>query len=416
MRGGVPGLHLTLLSGAAWLPRVVAMTARTVPPAEAGFAAVARERLAAPRNPFTVIVNGLAWRSLCYCFTSILVGIVALGAGIIGFFALPSVMAETADFERRRLGMLGLRLPPRPVSADGRSGGQGGLAVWGTTVLFGLVDALPGSVIVGALLVGAGGLSVSNSGMLSVLYVIWLWGWLTAGAYVAWALASAQAQAVIAASSPPEAERQVAELANSRSELVDVFESERRRIERDLHDGAQQHLVVSTMHLGEAVYLLDSGQPDGARTAVLSAQDAVETALASLRDTIRGIHPQVLTDRGLVAAVQELAVRQPLPVTVRVGGDPRPLADPVESAAYYVTSEALTNVARHSGARTATVRLEYTGRLLLQITDDGHGGAGIVPGHGMSGLVERTQTAGGTFELASPPGGPTVITATFPYA
>ena len=198
------------------------MTARTVPPSEANFAAAARERLAAPRNPFTVIVNGLAWRSLLYCFTSILVGIAALGAGIIGFLVLPSVMARTAAFERRRLGMLGLRLPQRPVPVDGRSGGQGGLAVWGTTVLFGLVDALPGSVIVAALLVGAGGLSTSGGAMLSVLYLIWLWGWLTAGAYVACALAGAQAQAVIAASAPPEAERQVAELANSRSEASAV--------------------------------------------------------------------------------------------------------------------------------------------------------------------------------------------------
>ncbi len=393
------------------------MTASTAPEADASYAALARERLAAPRNPFTVIASGLAWRSLAYCFTSILMGIVALAAGILGFFALGSVMSETADTERRRLAMLGLRPPARPRAADSeRRAGQGGLAVWGITVLFGLVDALPGSLIVGALLVGVSGLLSNPTPMLAVLYGIWLWGWLTAGAYVAWALASAQAHAVIAASAPPEAERQVAELTSSRSELVDVFESERRRIERDLHDGAQQHLVVSTMHLGEAVYLLDNGQPDGARSAVLSAQDAVETALASLRDTIRGIHPQVLSDRGLVAAVQELAVRQPLAVTVRVTGAPRPLPASVENAAYYVTSEALTNVARHSGAGQATVRLDYAGRLLLQVVDDGHGGARIASGHGISGLVERTQTAGGTFELTSPPGGPTMVSATFPYA
>ncbi len=393
------------------------MTARSAPPADSGFAAAARERLAAPRNPLTVIVSGLAWRSLVYCFTSIFMGILALGAGILGFFALPTVMAETASVERRRLGLLGLRLPepPQPSGSE-RAGGQGGLAVWGTTVLFGVVDALPGALIVGCLALGVAGFSSSPSPMMSVLYLIWLWAWLTAGAYVAWALASAQAHAVIAASSPPEAERQVAELASSRSELVDVFEAERRRIERDLHDGAQQHLVVSTMHLGEAVYLLDSDQPEGARSAVLAAQDAVETALSSLRDTIRGIHPQVLSDRGLVAAVQELAVRQPLAVAVRVTGDPRPLPPSIENAAYYLTSEALTNVARHSGARTATVRLDYAGRLMLQITDDGHGGARIVAGHGISGLVERTQTAGGAFELTSPPGGPTMLTATFPYA
>lgn len=391
------------------------MTTRGTPRIDSSFSAVARERLAAPRNPFTVIASPLAWRSLVYCFTSILIAILALVTGILGFFALPTVMAETAELERRRLVLLGLRLPARRTPGEaGRP--EGGLAVWGITVLFGLVDALPGALIVGALGLGVSGLLSGGGTVATVLYAIWTWAWLTAGAYVAWALASAQAQTVIAASAPPAAERQVAELTSSRSELVDVFEAERRRIERDLHDGAQQHLVVSTMHLGEAVYLLDSGQPDGARTAVLAAQDAVETALASLRDTIRGIHPQVLTDRGLVAAVQELAVRQPLPVTVRVTGDPRPLPATVANAAYYVTSEALTNVARHSGATQATVRLDYSGRLLLQVVDDGNGGARTVPGHGVSGLVERTQTAGGTFELTSPAGGPTMVSVTFPYA
>ncbi|MEN0071054.1 MAG: histidine kinase, partial [Propionicimonas sp.] len=185
---------------------------------------------------------------------------------------------------------------------------------------------------------------------------------------------------------------------------------------RDLHDGAQQHLVVSTMHLGEAVYWLDHQQPASARDAVLAAQDAVETALAALRDTIRGIHPQVLTDRGLVAAVHELAARQPVPVTVRVSGAPLALPASVENAAYYVTSEALTNVVKHAAAAEATVRLDYSGRLLLQVADNGRGGAHQLPGHGVSGLAERVRTAGGTFELTSPPGGPTLLSATFPYA
>jgi len=387
-------------------------------PADDAFAAQVRDRLAPPRNPFTVIAHPLAWRSLAYCFTSIWMGILALAAGILGFFVLPLVIAETGHLERRRLALLGVRYPfPSQPAGDRRTGGQGGLAVWGITVLFGLVDALPGAIIVGALLLGGQGLLGSSGNWpTTLLFAIWTWAWLTAGAYVAWALAAAQAHAVASASAPPASERQVAELTSSRSELVDVFEAERRRIERDLHDGAQQHLVVSTMHLGEAVYWLDHGRADSARGAVLAAQDAVETALASLRDTIRGIHPQVLADRGLVAAVHELAARQPVPVTVRVSGAPLPLPPAVENAAYYVTSEALTNVAKHSAASDATVRLDYSGRLLLQVADNGQGGARNLPGHGVSGLAERIRTAGGTFELTSPPGGPTLLTATFPYA
>lgn len=386
------------------------------------FASEVRRRLPVPRNPLTVIVNPMAWRSVWYCFTSIVMGVLALLGGIVGLFVLPKVAASTTRVERSRLGVLGIQLPSGTTraGADGRPAGDGNLAVWGTTVLFGLVDAIPGAIIVGAVLAGASGMmSTVHMGWVErpfYLALAWSWAWLTAGLYVAWALAAAQAYSIALALAPPAAERQVAELTSSRSELVDVFEAERRRIERDLHDGAQQHLVVSTMHLGEAVYWLDNADVGGARTAVLAAQDAVETALASLRDTIRGIHPQVLTDRGLVAAVQELATRGPLPVTVRVTGSPRRLSPAVESAAYYVASEALTNVARHSGAHQATVRLDYDDRLLLQVSDDGQGGARSVPGHGVSGLAERTRTAGGTFELTSPTGGPTLLSATFPYA
>jgi signal transduction histidine kinase len=235
--------------------------------------------------------------------------------------------------------------------------------------------------------------------------------------YVSWVLAAGQAYLEHSLLLPYSAlTRQVDELTSSRSELVDVFEGERRRIERDLHDGAQQHLVVTTMRLGEAVYWLDQDDSAAARSAVLDAQTAVEDALAALRTTIRGIHPQVLTDRGLVAAVEELASRQPIPTRFECHGTPVPLPPQTESAAYYVVAEALTNVAKHAAASQAWVQLTYTGaELRIDLTDDGRGGARWVPGHGISGLAERTQTAGGIFVLHSPEGGPTMITVTLPY-
>ena len=237
---------------------------------------------------------------------------------------------------------------------------------------------------------------------------------LVVGLYVAWALAAAQAIIVDIQLRPhSELRQQVDELTSSRRELVDVFASERRRIEHDLHDGAQQHLVVLSMQLGEADYALDQGRIEDARRALASAQGSVEAAMTSLRETVRGIHPQLLTDRGLVAAVRELAERQPLPVQVEVGGERTP-SEQLSLAAYYLVSEAFTNIVKHSGAATATVRLVLADPLLVEVYDDGRGGAEIRPGHGLSGLVERTHALGGGTWLTSPPGGPTLLRASFP--
>lgn len=386
-----------------------------------------KAQFAVPRNPFTVIVNASAWRAVWYCATSVVLGWIALFVGIFGFFVFPWISDGVTQVERRRVGILGLpqlieSAPTKRSWHDTLSGdSRGTLGVWAISVAFALVDTIPGMLLGAAIVLGLIGVRTSISidafGVEAILSLGWSYLWLTIALYVAWALAAGQAYAVHSALAPYTAlNRQVEELTSSRSELVDLFEAERRRIERDLHDGAQQHLVVSTMHLGEAVYWLDHANGKNARGAVLAAQTSIEDALASLRNTIHGIHPQVLTDRGLIAAVQELAARQPVPTTFGVSGRLRGLPQQLESAAYYVAAEALTNVSRHSGATAAQVRLDFDDRrLLLQVSDNGQGGARSLPGHGVSGLAERTRTAGGTFELTSPPGGPTLVSATFPY-
>ena len=167
---------------------------------------------------------------------------------------------------------------------------------------------------------------------------------------------------------------QVAALTDSRSRVVDAVEVERRRIERDLHDGAQQRLVALAMDLGRAREKLDT-DPAGAQRLVEDAHHEAKQALVELRDLARGIHPAVLTDRGLDAALSSVAARSPVPVHLTVDVPRRP-SPTIEGIAYFVVSEALTNVAKHADATRAAVTVARRGdRLLVEITDDGHGGA-----------------------------------------
>ena len=135
--------------------------------------------------------------------------------------------------------------------------------------------------------------------------------------------------------------------------------------------------------------------------------------MTALRDTVRGIHPQILTDRGLASAVREVAARQPVPVRVEVTGDRQP-AEPVALAVYYLVSEAFTNASKHAGATSMSLRLALADPLEVEVYDDGIGGARVVPGHGLSGLIERAEALGGACWLSSPPGGPTTVRASFP--
>jgi signal transduction histidine kinase len=198
----------------------------------------------------------------------------------------------------------------------------------------------------------------------------------------------------------------VAELRRSRIDLVDAFETERRRIERDLHDGVQQRLVALTMTLGRAEIEVPHGK---GRTLVLEAHEQAELALEELRSTVRGIHPRVLVDHGLAAAVHELADRAPVPVTVDIALAER-LPAPVEAAAYFVVSEALTNLARHARARQAQVHAWCRDdRLIVTVVDDGVGGADESAGSGLAGLRLRLDALGGHLQVNSPSGGPTEI-------
>lgn len=386
-----------------------------------------RGQLLPPKNPLKVIINPVAWQSVFYCASSVFLGGFVAVVSVLGIPFFPWVVELTTQLERRRVVLLGLPAlaESKPTEPGWRGlfngGDNGGIGTWATTIAFAILDTGPGIILSGVILTSAAslyyGLRNGTSAIWLVINLVWLYALLTFGLYVAWALASAQAYSVHKLLAPYSAvNRQVAELTSSRSELVDLFEAERRRIERALHDGVQQHLVVSTMHLGEATYWLDQRQEGNARGALNAAHAAVEDALSSLRDTIRGIHPQVLTDRGLVAAIEELTTRQRIPIRLILHGTQRPLELPVESAAYYVTSESLTNISRHSTASEARVELDFDARrLAIRIQDNGQGGARLLPGHGVSGLAERTRTAGGTFELVSPQGGPTQISVTFPY-
>jgi signal transduction histidine kinase len=210
-----------------------------------------------------------------------------------------------------------------------------------------------------------------------------------------------------------EANRQVEELTRSRSRLVNAFEAERRRIERDLHDGAQQHLVLLAMNLGLAELELGDGDRR-AGELVGEAHQQARQALAAIREQIHGIHPQVLADFGLGAAVGELAERCPIPVHLEIEVETR-LPSAVESTAYFFVSEALTNTVRHAQAGRITVSGRLVGdRLLLAVTDDGRGGADVSRGSGLRGLADRAGVMDGTLKVTSPEGGPTTLRMELP--
>jgi signal transduction histidine kinase len=204
---------------------------------------------------------------------------------------------------------------------------------------------------------------------------------------------------------------ELTEVAASRARLAGAFEAERRRIERDLHDGAQQKLVALTMQLGLARLDLPPGP---AAQAVTTAHEQAKQLMADLRDLIHGIQPQVLTDLGLPAALSELAEQAPFPVTVDAALTGR-LPGQAENTAYFAAAEALTNVAKHSGAATASVTARAgDGILALEVRDDGRGGADPARGSGLTGLADRVAVAGGRMLLSSPPGGPTVLRVEVP--
>jgi signal transduction histidine kinase len=207
--------------------------------------------------------------------------------------------------------------------------------------------------------------------------------------------------------------QRLAELTATRAAALEAHGAELRRIERDLHDGTQNRLVAVVMMLGMMERSLRRG-PDNVIPLILKAQDAATDALADLRDVVRSIHPPILADRGLNGAVDALAARCPIPCEVSVESARR-LPAAVEAAAYFVVAEALTNVAKHSGATQVRVEIAMSGDVLtIEVTDDGLGGADEDGGTGLSGIRRRIEAFDGQTSVTSPTGGPTVVRAVVP--
>jgi signal transduction histidine kinase len=261
---------------------------------------------------------------------------------------------------------------------------------------------------------GIVGLALSIAALIeTLLELVLLWWWrggswfLKLDAYLARALLSPTEKTRLA--------RRVRELTESRAVTVDAQATEIRRIERDLHDGAQARLIVLGMNLGLAETAVDA-DPETAKLMLAEARTASREALAELRGLVRGIHPPVLADRGLVGAVQALALAAPMAVQVDASVPDR-LPAPVESAAYFAVSEALTNVIKHANAAHTWIQLEHTAGLLrMRISDDGRGGADAASGSGLRGIERRLAAFDGRLMVTSPPGGPTVVFMELPCA
>jgi signal transduction histidine kinase len=220
-------------------------------------------------------------------------------------------------------------------------------------------------------------------------------------------------QRLLSPGSTERLQRRVAQLTETRAEVVDHSAAELRRLERDLHDGAQARLVALSLSLGMADSVLDK-DPAAARKLVNDARETTDAALGELRSVVRGIHPPVLADRGLGGAVQALALDMAVPVRVDAELPGRPPA-PVESAVYFAVAECLANIGKHAQAENAWIRLCYEeGALRVEVGDDGGGGADPRTGTGMTGVMRRLAAFDGTMMVSSPVGGPTIVSLEVP--
>jgi signal transduction histidine kinase len=223
------------------------------------------------------------------------------------------------------------------------------------------------------------------------------------------------ARSVLTPDGEAELALRVRQLTQTRTEALDTGAAEIRRIERDLHDGAQARLVAMGMTLDAAGQVIDTN-PEAARALVLEARDASVKALAELRALVRGIHPPVLADRGLADAIRALALDTPARINLASELIGRP-PEPVESAAYFAVSELLANMSKHAEARQTWVDIRHTdGMLRIGVTDNGHGGAEPARGTGLRGIERRLAAFDGVVAISSPPGGPTAVTMEIPCA
>jgi signal transduction histidine kinase len=422
-----------------------------------------RGRLADPRTIWQALadpgflMSSWPWRSVAYLGTGVLYGAGAMvllfsliSVGLVLSLVLVGIPLLAAvclaglplgALERRRIRWVSATPVPDPHAAVTRPGFAAWLrtrlseqATWRelgyTFVLCLLLWPIDLAVLFAGVLLPCGALygaittiiglnhdvrplpewTLTSAGQAAVVAPLALLG-LLLGAYLIALTAGTQAAFTRLVISHREGEdARLLELTRSRARLVEAFEAERRRIERDLHDGAQQQLVALTMTLGLA-RMSDGETADG---LLAKAQGQARQALRDLRELIQGIHPQVLTDRGLPAAVADIADRATVPVTT-VFDLPARLPPPVESAAYFVVCEALANVAKHSGADRAEIRGWLAeNRLLVEVRDNGSGGASASGGTGLAGLADRLSVIDGRLLVSSPLGGPTVLRAEIP--
>jgi len=400
-------------------------------------------------RPTRFLVSGWPLRSLIYLtggaligFATIVATLFLLAAGVVlsvvvvgvaGYLATVLSGVAVGRLERWRMRLVDLDELPNPHRHPGAPGLRAWLtcrlrehATWrelGYTMVSALVlcwmDALvvyAAVVVPASLLFAPIYLHGERSAWITVPLALLTPLILAIGAYPVTAWAGARAAMARALLAPRSADNnaELVELSRSRARLADAFSVERRRIERDLHDGAQQRLVALAMQLGLARLELADGSTAAAQVDI--AQQLAKETLAELRELIRGVHPKVLTDRGLAAAVGEAAGHVPVPVDLdlRLAGR---LPDAVESTAYFVVVEALANVAKHSEATRAAVSAGLRGdRLHLDVRDDGCGGADPERGTGLTGLADRVAVLEGKVALSSPPGGPTLLHVELPCA
>lgn len=367
----------------------------------------------------------------------------ALFIGVIALVALVYALFAIAWFERARLdGLYRLGLPPLRPRHSPRTGFTGvAHTIWLQAIDPGQWRAVASftiATILGLATLGVAGLTSWGLGLMIGPVLGWshprllgfvplqgvaapLVGLLVFVASLAAIVGLAVLHGVISrAILVPSREAQLEEQARTsdtrRAGAVRAAEVERTRIERDLHDGVQPRLVSIGMTLGLAQTKIDD-DPEAAKALVAEAHASTKSAITELRQLARGIHASVLDDRGLDAALSALASRSHIPVTLDVRV-PRRCSRPAEAAVYFVIAEALTNAAKHSRATGCRVhvRLRDDGTLWARVEDDGLGGARIVPGGGLDGIVNRVTAAGGTARIDSPQGGPTTVEVSVPCA
>ncbi|NSC24958.1 sensor histidine kinase [Streptomyces albus subsp. chlorinus] len=369
-----------------------------------------------------------AWRSGRYLLRTLAAAVVTLAAAPL--LCLPPPAARRAERHRRRAGeLLGQPVEPRPPAAGrdlvwlltqvvtGLPAGALALLLLGSLLLTPVITALwwafptaPWLPVVSVPLTGWG--TALPLGLLNLVFLAAL------AALLLPPLARAHARCCLALLRPSPAARlaeRVTELTRTRADVLQAHSAELRRIERDLHDGTQARLVAIAMRLAVAGESL----PDVSGTAAVLVRQAhaeTEDAMTELRSVIRSIYPPVLADQGLAGAISTLTTRAGVPTRIDTG----PLGEvpaAVEAVAYFAVTEALANIARHSRATRASVRVTRNGALLhVEIADDGTGGADAARGSGLDGIRRRAAALDGTMEISSPPGGPTVLTVELPCA